>query len=100
MDENYTVADCEFRVGDKVIVSDDVRRCAFGVNREMINNIGEVHEVQSVKVFRATPRAGKHHSRFKIHLLDDGWTYDEMCFEPITIADRVFEDGDMSILFS
>ena len=100
MDENYTVADCVFQVGDKVIVSDDVRHCAFGVNREMIFNIGEVHEVQCVEVLQATPRVGRHRSRFKIQLLDDRWTYDEMCFEPTTIADRVFDDGDMSILFS
>jgi len=99
-EDGYTIEDCEYQVGDFVTISDGVRKCSFGTNSEMIDDIGRTFEVQYIKKCHNGPRIGRHESRFLIQLIDRGWNYDENCFEPSETKDRVFDAGDMSILFA
>lgn len=103
--DNTTVTECEFHVGDWVVITDGVKECSYGCNSEMERLIGRVCMVTRVE---HKPRSGYRDRRpanFRI-LLDTessgGWTYDEGCIELACIEDerRVFETADISALFT
>lgn len=91
---DYTVADCEYQVGDMVIVSNGVKECAYSTSSDMLAQIGQQFEVRSVQV------SDRKRCRFLIRLKDSGgWAYDERCFEPPETKGRTFDDGDITLLF-
>ena len=99
-EDEYTIEDCEYQVGDFVIVSDEVKRCAFGAGGEMLEDIGQTFQIQLIKKHWSGPRISRHESRFLIQVVGRGWNYDELCFEPADIKGRIFDDGDISALFA
>lgn len=99
------ISDCEYQVGDEVVVSEGVKTCSYGCSGEMMNNIGRVYTVLKIEPDRQYTSADRHPSEFCIYINDmtDGrshWIYDEGCFEPINKVTRVFESANIEDLFS
>lgn len=99
------ISDCEYQVGDWVVVSEEVRTCSFGVNDAMLNNIGCAYIILRIKPDHRDVSPGRHSREFRIYINDGAegmacWTYDEGCFEPIDKVIHVFESANIEDLFS
>ncbi len=99
------ISDCEYQVGDRVVVSEEVRTCSFGFNSSMLNNIGRTYSILRIELDHRDVSPGRHSREFRIYINDGGkgaarWTYDEGCFEPIDKVIHVFEDANIEDLFS
>lgn len=99
------ISDCEFRVGDRVVVSEGVKTCSYGYNGPMLDNIGLTYTVLKIELDHRDGIGDRHSREFLIRISDGPggtakWAYDEGCFEPMDKVTRVFESANIEDLFS
>ena len=79
-----------FRVGDTVVICEDVDRCIFGVTSEMRKLIGE--EAEIISIGRSASASAEY---YKISIGHSGYKWDDNCF--MTVDEWNSEQGNMTV---
>lgn len=79
-----------FRVGDTVVICEDVDRCIFGVTLEMRKLIGKEAEIISIGYSTLTSA-----DFYKISIGDSGYKWDDNCF--MTVDEWNTEQKNMTV---
>ena len=79
-----------FRVGDTVVICEDVDRCIFGVTLEMRKLIGE--EAEIISIGYSIPKSADF---YKISIGDSRYKWDDYCF--MTVDEWNAEQKNMTV---